>query len=164
MACLICARQCKSNLCGRHSYNYIWDSNINGFRLKKRNRGSRYTRRKFHRSEIELTKLLEAYYGRSDVVTSYHPIWAVTSKGVLYEYDIYLKSKDLLIEYNGIQHYEFNRFFHRNKAAFNRRLYHDATKAELARVNNKQLIIFRYNEPLFGDYVINKVEKYGNKD
>jgi len=136
----------------------MWDSAIQGFRLKKRQRGSRYTTADFHKKEIELTKIIESYYGPSDVVTAYHPIWAKTPRKVLYEFDIYVMSKGLLIEYNGKQHYEFTPFFHKTKKRFYAQVDRDKRKTELARKNGFDLMVFRYDEPIFEDYVINKIE------
>jgi hypothetical protein len=136
----------------------MWDSSIQGYRLKKRLHGSRYTDQKFHKNEIKLTKIVEAYYGTSNVVTSFHPMWAISPKQVLYEYDIYVKDRRLLIEYNGIQHYEYTPFFHHNERNFIRQQRRDKIKSVLAKENEFKLIVFKYDEPLFKDYVLNKLE------
>lgn len=156
--CLLCSYTAQNKLCLMHSKTYKWDSSISGFRLKKRLAGSRYTQSEYHKNEIKLTKILEKLYGKRNIITSYHPIWAFSTKHVLYEFDIYIKNKDILIEYNGIQHYEFTPFFHKTKLNFLNQLRRDKNKARLAKKNGKKLIIFRYNEPLFKDYVINKIE------
>lgn len=141
----------------------MWDSALQGYRLKKRLRGSRYTTAAYHKNEIELTRIIESYYGPSDVVTAFHPIWAKTPRKVLYEFDIYIISRNILIEYNGRQHYEFTPFFHKTKKRFYAQQDRDEIKAELARKNGFDLMIFKYDEPIFEDYVINKIEgKYDN--
>lgn len=137
----------------------MWDSSVKGFRLKKRNNGSRYTKKGFHKTEIKLTKILEQFYGKSNIITSYHPIWAISDKGVLFEYDIYIKSINILIEYNGIEHYKFVKFFHNNRRKFEKRKKFDARKTRLAKENGFQLIVFKYDEPMFEDYIINKIER-----
>lgn len=155
--CAICGRWGRSRLCWSHDKRYMWDSSVQGYRLKKRSRGSRYTVQNFHKNEIELTKIIESYYGVSNVVTSYHPKWAISPRQVLYEYDIFIKNKDILVEYNGRQHYEFTPFFHKNERNFRKQQQRDAHKVKLAKKNGGTLIIFRYDEPMFKDYVLNKL-------
>ena len=160
--CAICGRWNKEKLCWSHRKRYMWDSSIQGYRLKKRSRGSRYTIQEFHKSEIKLTKIIESYYGTSNVVTSYHPKWAISPRQVLYEYDIFIKDKKLLIEYNGKQHYEFTPFFHKYERNFVKQQQRDKRKIKLAKENGFKLMIFRYDEPIFKDYVLNKLEEYND--
>lgn len=156
--CLICNSPAEDKLCVTHLVTYTWDSSIGGLRLKKRTAGSRYTQSDYHKNEIKLTKILEDVYGKQNIITSYHPLWALSNKKVLLEFDIYVKNKDVLIEYNGQQHYEFTPFFHRTKTSFLKQVRRDKKKLKLAKKNGKKLIIFKYNEPLFKDYIINKIE------
>lgn len=162
--CIICRRFSKKGdtLCARHKKNFIWDSKIQGYRLKKRENGSstRYIKKKFHKHEIELAKVLENYYGPSNVYTGYHPKWAISKKGVLLEFDMLIYDKKILIEYNGIQHYKFTPYFHKTKTRFEEQKRRDRRKARLAKTQGYCLIIFKYDEPLFEDYVINKIERH----
>jgi hypothetical protein len=148
--CLICSSPTEDKLCPTHLRLYKWDPSILGLRLKKRSAGSRYTQNKYHKNEIRLTKLLEEFYGKKNIITSYHPLWAKSNKKVLYEFDIYIKTKDILIEYTP--------FFHKTKLSFIKQLKRDKNKIRLVKKNGKKLIIFKYDEPLFKDYVINKIE------
>lgn len=156
--CYICKRPGTKGLCPLHDKIYVYDGKLKGFRLKKRANGSRYTQADYHKTEIQLTKIIEDYYGPSNVVTSYHPLWAKTPKGVLYEYDIYIISKNTLVEMQGAQHTEFVPFFHRILKNFKKQVRRDKKKAKLAVKNNTRLITFNYDEPLFKDYIINKIE------
>lgn len=140
----------------------MWDSKIQGFRLKKRLSGSRYTQLDYHKNEIKLTKILESYFGSSDIVTSFHPLWAKSRKQVLYEYDILVKSEKILIEYNGIQHYKYTPFFHHSRKEFKDRKRMDFRKKILANENGYNLLTIRYDEPIFEDYIITKVKKVKN--
>lgn len=153
--CYICGRKGKA-LCDHHDELYMWDYALNGFRLKKKNRGSRYTQQNFHKHEIELTKIIEDYFGKDNVVTSFHPIWAISSKDVLLEYDILIIDKNILIEYNGIQHYETGHF-NMNREDLKIQKQHDNYKRKQAKLFGFKLIIFKYDEPLFKDYVISKI-------
>lgn len=138
----------------------MWDSSIQGYRLKKRSRGCRYNEMKYHKSEGKLAKIIESYYGASNVFVSFMPLWAVSPKNVLYEYDILIKDKKILVEYNGIGHYKFTPFFHKTERKFRKQLENDKAKARLAKENGYILISFRYDEPMFKDYVIDKIEKF----
>jgi len=93
---------------------------------------------------------------------SYRPLWAVSDKGVLLEYDIYVPSKNLLIEYNGRQHYEYVRFFHKSKKRFKAQQDRDALKSCLAQEHGLELLIFRYDEPILKDYVFSRLRLEGN--
>lgn len=152
--CLICRRLCFGRLCFKHNCKYVWDSSIEAFRQKKRNTGSRYTKDSFHGKEIVLTKILEEIYGKDDVFTSVHPIWAVSEKGALLEYDILIKSKNLFIEYNGIQHYEFSNFFHKTENRFHEQQARDKLKQSYAIEKGYTLYVIKYDYPLFKDTII----------
>jgi len=158
--CAICGWYNVDKLCKNHKKRYMWDSSIQAYRLKKRSRGSRYTSEEYHKSEIKLTKMIECVYGINGVFTSVHPIWALTDKDVLYEFDIYIKSKSILIEYNGIQHYKYTDFFQRTKKSFMEQKKRDKKKYALAKKNGFSVVIFKYDEPMFKDYVVNKIEGY----
>lgn len=159
--CKICLKLTKDNedLCKTHKRNYIFDHELNGFRLKKtRNSTStRYIIKRFHSHEIELTKILERYYGHSNVVTSYHPLWAVSDKGALLEYDIAIKDKKILIEYNGEQHYRFTKLFHETKKDFVAQQRRDVLKQELAKEHGYKFVVIRFDEPLIEDYLVAKI-------
>lgn len=161
--CIICKRFAKNgtNLCCRHNKTFIYDSKLDGYRLKKRQNGSstRYIKKKFHKHEIELTKVLERFYGPKNVYTGYHPMWAMSKKGVLLEFDMLIEDRGILIEYNGVQHYKFTPYFHKTKTRFEEQKRRDRRKARLAKKNGYSLVVFRYDEPLFEDYVVNKIER-----
>lgn len=158
--CCICLGWISSGkLCKSCGSKYLYDSKLKGFRLKKNRNGThtRHVASQFHKSEIKLTKILEARFGAKNVVTSYRPLWAESSKGSLLEYDIYIPSKRLLIEYNGRQHYHHTRLFHRSRAAFLAQQRRDRRKERLAKKNGYKFLVFRYDEPLFEDYVMEKL-------
>ena len=86
----------------------------------------------------------------------------MSKKGVLLEYDVFIPLRNLLIEYNGRQHYEFTKIFHKNKDRFEQQKRRDRRKARLAKVNGYKLVVIKYTEPLFEDYIINKIERCSN--
>lgn len=136
---------------------YRWDSKLQGFRLKKRLLGSRYTSAEYHKTEIKLTKILEDIFGKTSVVTAFHPSWAISTRGVLLEFDIFIPDKKLLIEYNGEQHYKFSRFFHKKAINYLMQLQRDKRKKKLAKEHGYKLIIFSYKDPIVRDFIYHKV-------
>ena len=159
MRCKLCNKNSKTKLCKKHDKTYVWDSKLQGYRLKKRNTGSRYTQANFHKTETNLVKLIEHLYGKSKVCTSFHPKWALSPKNVLYEYDIYVPSENLLIEYNGRQHYEFVPFFHKTTVRFKRQQQRDKLKSQLAESHGYRLVTFKYTDPITKSFVTNTVKK-----
>lgn len=161
--CQICLKPVKTEefLCQTHKELYVLDKRINGYRLRKNKNGTktRYTLKKYHRHEINLTKIIERFYGPKQVITGYRPLWATSKKGSLLEFDVAVPSKRILIEYNGEQHYEFISIFHRTKTRFIEQQRRDKRKARLAKKNNYTLVVFKFDEPLFEDYVIDKIQK-----
>ncbi len=157
MPCLICRKEAEDKLCPRHDKKYMWDERLKGIRLRKRGAGSRYTMARFHKTEIGLTKIVERIYGKDKVVTAWHPMWAKNRKGVLYEFDIYIPDKNLLIEYNGAQHYKYTPFFHKTKKAFQKQKTRDRTKKRMAERNGYTLVVIKYDEPIIYDYIKSRV-------
>jgi len=159
MACLICNKPARKNnkLCTKHAHNYVWDSKLQGLRLKKRNTGSRYTQDEYHKTETNLVKVIERICGKRNVVTSFHPIWAISDKGVLFEFDIYIPRRNLLIEFNGRQHYEFVRFFHKTVTKFRKQQQRDQLKARLAQQHGYRLVTIKYTEPITIQYIRGRI-------
>jgi hypothetical protein len=116
--------------------------------------------KKYHETEAKLHGILRSIFGRHDVIASVHPLWALSNKGVLLEYDIGIASKRLLVEYNGLQHYEYPNFFHKTKGEFLLQQEHDSMKAQLALDHGWELIIVKYNEKVAYKPIYNRFRKY----
>lgn len=56
------------------------------------------------------------------------------------ELDCYDESLKLAVEYNGVQHYKYVPYFHKNKEAFYNQKYRDELKARMCRDNGINLI------------------------
>lgn len=63
----------------------------------------------------------------------------------IYFYDFYLPNHNLLIEFHGIQHYEFNKHFHRTYEKFLKQIVADNIKRELAGVWKYNFFCLRYD-------------------
>lgn len=59
-------------------------------------------------------------------------------------YDFFIPDKNLLIEFNGIQHYKFCSDFHETFHDFHRQLHHDWLKRKYTRDNNINLLTISY--------------------
>lgn len=148
MACFLCMRPSLDRLCRRHATIYTYDSKYSWFRKKKRlepTARAREDRRKYRKNETKLIEIMNHIYERGEVFFGVHPIWAVSPKGALLEYDIAVISEKTFIEYNGIQHYEYPNFFHKSRKEFLQQQQRDRLKKELAEKNGWKLVIVKYD-------------------
>ena len=75
-------------------------------------------------------------------------------------YDFYIPSKNILIEYNGEQHYKFVPYFHKRKENFQKQKYHDLLKEEYAKNNGFKLLTISYkNFNIIEEEVVNFLNK-----
>lgn len=63
-------------------------------------------------------------------------------------YDFYIPSMNLLLEYNGIQHYKRVPFFQRTEEAFRKQQLHDTMKREYAKNNNFAFMVISYKDDI----------------
>lgn len=76
-------------------------------------------------------------------------------------FDFYLPDYNMCIEYNGEQHYTFNKFFHKTQEDFEHRKILDQIKIDYCKNNNISLLIIRYDEeiiPILNENFINNVQ------
>ena len=87
----------------------------------------------------------------------------VTGGNFNLELDCYNKELGVAVEYNGVQHYKFNKFFHRNNDHFMTQKYRDDMKRRLCKENGVLLIEVPYtikNENI-ENYLKKELKKYG---
>jgi|GEM_PF-1128623 len=72
------------------------------------------------------------------------PQWLLSSSGNFLEFDGYCQRLNMAFEYQGIQHYEEKKFFHRTKTAFQDLQLRDQEKRLLAKERGVQLIEIPY--------------------
>ena len=73
------------------------------------------------------------------------PQWLKLDNNACLEIDAYNLEENLGMEYHGIQHYKFIRYFHKTQENFIKRLGYDKLKIELCISNNTKLIIVPYS-------------------
>jgi hypothetical protein len=79
------------------------------------------------------------------------------------ELDCYSDKLRLAVEYNGIQHYKYVPFFHKNKEAFLNQKYRDYMKRQLCKENRITLIEVPYDVKIsdIRSYIINQLKIKG---
>lgn len=77
------------------------------------------------------------------------------------EIDCFEESMKLGVEYNGIQHYKFSPYFHKNKEAFLNQKYRDNMKASLCKDNGVTLVTVPYTVKVqnIEEYLKNELRK-----
>ena len=87
------------------------------------------------------------------------PKWLITDEKNRLELDLYNEELNLAIEYNGMQHYKYIPFFHRNKGDFEKGQRYDKLKKDLCKKNNVNLVIIHYSENNIPEYLCKKLDK-----
>lgn len=148
MNCLICSTKTDNKLCDSCDNLFTYDSKYKLYRRKKKTSLYYVSIKKEHINELLLFKNVCKIFGSNLTFRNIYPIWAISQKNVLYEYDIGILREKVLIEYDGIQHFEYPNFFHRNKNEFLEQQLRDKIKDKLAKENGWNLIRFSYKEQI----------------
>ena len=93
-------------------------------------------------SERAIFEALKKDFGNEDVVTQFSPNWLGRQR-----FDIYIKSLNVAIEYNGKQHYEAISFFG-GVEGFQKTLSRDELKRKKCKENGCKLIEIKYDEDI----------------
>jgi hypothetical protein len=109
-------------------------SNNNKKRIPKESKGETECRR-------VLNKIFNKPFNKSRPNFLNNP---VTGGNFNLELDCYNEELGLAVEYNGIQHYKFNKFFHRNHDHFMAQKYRDDMKRRICKENGITLIEVPY--------------------
>jgi len=102
------------------------------------------------KSEFQLFKLINSYY--EDAIYQFRDDW-INPQSI----DIFIPSKKIAIEYQGIQHYEAIEFFGGEKGLKNNKK-RDREKGKKCKKNNIRLIQWKYDEPINDFILINKLK------
>jgi|TARA_E500000178_G_C16434967_1_gene493270 hypothetical protein len=124
---------------GINGKEYTW--NLNGYSVAANDQRKRS---KFHLRARELLK--EMYHSYRILEEVKLPGSTLSHrKGVLY-LDFLIPQIKLAIEVHGQQHYEFNKFFHKNKADFALAQSKDDDKIKWCELNKVDLVILKYSD------------------
>ena len=72
-------------------------------------------------------------------------------------YDFYIPSKNTIIEFNGIQHYEYTKYFHKSVERYEYQKFKDKIKQKYAESLNIKYVIIKYSD-------IHKIPEILNKE
>ena len=114
--------------------NYSNDNNHNKKRIPKESKGEVECRR-------VLNKIFNKPFNKSRPNFLNNP---VTGGNFNLELDCYNEELYLAVEYDGIQHYKFNKFFHKNYEHFLNQKYRDDMKRRICKENRITLITVPY--------------------
>ena len=126
-------------ICKKHNYTFE-QTPCNHLNLKQ---GCPLCRESL--GEKEIKNFLENNNISFEIQKTYKELYDKNIKAKL-RYDFYLPKYNLLIEYNGIQHYKFQKYFQKNINNFYKQKHHDWLKRKYAMDNNINLLIISYKE------------------
>lgn len=109
---------------------------------KKRERGD-------SKGELECRRVLETFFNQP--FPKSRPNFLnnpVTGGAYNLELDCFNSDLNLAVEYNGVQHYKFTPYFHKNREAFDNQKYRDYMKRKMCEENNIILIEVPYTVKL----------------
>ncbi len=125
---------------------------------------NRHRPKTMSKGEFECKRVLENLFGRP--FTNQRPDFLrnpVTGGHFNMELDCYNEDMRLAVEYNGIQHYKFVPYFHRNKDHFLNQKYRDDMKRRMCRDNRITLIEVPYSVKIedIEQFLIKQCKKTG---
>lgn len=108
------------------------------------------------KNEKVISKYLDEIIGRDNYITEMTWSWLKNKYTNCNMYcDFYIPKLNIVIEYNGEQHYKYIERFHRNQNGFINMLDRDNQKYKLLNDNGIKLIILKYDEKLTKDLILN---------
>jgi len=105
-------------------------------------------------SEMILFNIVKSLLPKQDLVLHYHPDFL---NGL--EIDIFIKDKNIAIEYQGAQHFKSISWFGGEKA-FEKQKKRDLGKRNLCKKKGMPLVYFNYDEDLTNELVLNKLKPF----
>ena len=99
------------------------------------------------KGEQQCSKILKELYPHHEFKTSRPNFMRNPMTGRNLELDLYNAELKLAIEYNGIQHYMFSKYFHRTESDFLKQKSRDKLKKRLCRKHGVKLIVVPYTIP-----------------
>jgi hypothetical protein len=142
------------SLCEEHHKRNVWDPE--GGYLRQVKCGGKWEG--IWPSQAGVAKLLEQVGFCVD--QEVRPLWAKSPTGVLLPYDMAVSELKLLIEYQGKQHYQWEKYFFKNKERWNAYVRRQALKKLLARSAGWFLVEVSYKEqPLSQEKLLGIIEK-----
>lgn len=121
-------------------------------------------KKKINKTENFCRSVVEKMFNRP--FPSVRPDWLNNNNsGKNLELDMYNRDLNLAFEYDGIQHYKFNKFFHKSEEDFKKQQERDVYKKEVCKQNGISLICIPYTvkKENMKEYIINECKKQNIK-
>jgi len=134
---------------GTWSCQYHYDPVPTSIRSRYKTPHEHDAHQRFHESkgEVECRRVLEKIFQRS--FTNQRPLFLTNNvTGKPLEIDCCNLDMKLGVEYNGRQHYEYTKRFHKNYETFKLQQYRDEMKKRLCEDNHFTLIVVPYTIPI----------------
>jgi len=152
--CWVCADGIKSGfLCERHRKKYIYYKKYNMVVLKPRKKVSEGQTMVFRtvRDVVNGCVFKEPVF--QEIVFPF----------LLYRrFDIAVPGKKLIIEYDGRQHFQFNKMMHKTKQKFEEYKRNDRIKEAIAKENGWRVVRFNYKQLEDDNYVRQEIKRIAN--
>lgn len=151
--CPLCLSETSDILCKLCSTNYLWDKKYKIFRKRLNIVGTRY------KAQHLLYEICKSLYGTVFEEVAFPRCYS--KKGALLRFDIYIPKKKILIEYQGLEHFEFNKFFHKTRKEFRNAQLRDLRKKAFCSKFKYILVEFCYDDKIFAHEVKMKIDNLG---
>lgn len=154
---------------GTYSKNYYYKGKKDNFDLNYDDISAEPTKKQIPREskgEVECKRVLRKIFNRPfDKARPNFLNNPVTGGQFNLELDCYEPELKLAVEYNGIQHYQYNKFFHRNKEHFLNQKYRDDMKKRICKEYGIFLIEVPYTVKIHDieDFLIEKIKLYDSQ-
>ncbi len=139
----------EKNKKSREKYNDDYENDLN------------INKKKDSKGEIECRNVLEKIFNKSFTKTRPDFLKNEITGGYNLEIDCYNDELKIGVEYNGIQHYKYIPYFHRNKEAFYNQKYRDELKRRMCKDNGIYLIEVPYTVKVqnIENYILRELDK-----
>lgn len=130
---------------------------------EKREAQFQYKARRPQRSKKEATlqKVLNEIMPDAEYIDNGYYSWLKSPKGSPLQLDRYYPTLKLAFEFNGRQHYEFNRYMHKDMEAFEYLQTCDRKKKKDCAKNGVTLITIKYNKVITKEYLVTRLTEAG---
>ena len=97
-------------------------------------------------TKSEGEKTIESYLSHNNIIYVHNKEFKNLKDKKRLSYDFYIPEKNILIEFNGQQHYKFCKWFYKTPHDFHRQLHHDWLKRKYAKDNNIKLLTISFRD------------------
>lgn len=122
-----------------------------------------YKKRKPQRSKKEglMQHVLNELLPEAEFVDNGYYSWLVSPRGASLQLDRFYPDLNIAFEFNGRQHYEFNRYMHKDQEAFEYLQECDAKKRKDCKRRGVTLITIKYNKTITKEYMLKRFKQAG---